>query len=383
MELEGLHSCPPPVGGNWPRAAEWHQDNLCRLAVIRHGYGNRALEVLAYGLRGLDERELHLVVPRQAMDATRARAAFLTATVHVHKAQATGIRVAEPPMTLTEATEFYRQLGEPSEPAAWQAAAWEPWLKELVDWVESRRVERVRNSERHAWHYRGRQVLSVRSFASGGYELIAGANSQTPAKDQPAPVILRMSAGEALTAKQHEEVRSAVDRAIDHRRTGKDDRHREHLLQAAIGTDPALIGMTRLRREFAAWRPKYAPSRGRAFIDFLGRDVDRIGHVIETKIGPDAQLGIQALDHWAWADAHRAELADHIDADPTEPFALDLVLGRCSRPLLHPAAAATLQAFCREVNWRCHLVTDWDTIDTPYQLLSPQAEALAPRQLPA
>ena len=383
MKLERLLSSPPPVGRSWPRSAEWNQDDACRLAVIRHGFGNRSLELLAYGLQELNGRALHLVVPHQAVRAIRARAAFLTATVHVHKAQATGIRDAEPPMTRTEATEFYRQLGEPSEPAVWQAATWEPWLKELVDWVESRRVERVRNSERHAWHYRGRQVLSVRSFASGGYELIAGANSQTPAEEQQAPVIRRTSAGEALTAKQDEEVRSAVDRAIDRRRTGEDDRHREHLLQAAIGTEPALIGMTRLRREFAAWRPKYAPSRGRAFIDFLGRDVDRIGHVIETKIGPDAQLGIQALDHWAWADAHRAELADHIDADPTEPFELDLVLGRCAGPLLHPAAAATLQAFSREVNWRCHVVSDWDTIGTPHQLLSPQAEALAPRQLPA
>ena len=383
MDLQRLLASPPPPGKNWPRAADWHQDEDGRLAVIRHGRGKRSLGLLAYGLRGLDERELHLVVPRQAVDATRARAAFLTATAYVHKAQAADIRDAEPRMTLTEATEFYRQLGEPSEPAKWQAATWEPWLKELVDWVESRRVERVRNSERHAWHYRGRQVLSVRSFAAGGYELIAGANSRTPVEDVPEPVILRTSAGGALTADKKAAVRSAVDAAIDRRRTGEDSRHREHLLQAAIGTEPALIGMTRLRREFAAWRPKYTPSRGRAFIDFLGRDVDRIGHVIETKVGSDAQLGIQALDHWAWADAHRAELAGYIDADPTKPFELDVVLGRRAEPLLHPAAAATLQALRREVNWRCHLVTDWDTIDTPHQLLTPQAEALAPRQLPA
>ena len=383
MELERLLSSPAPHGANWPKAAEWHEDASSRLAVCRPKQGAGSLGLLAYGLRRLEGRQLHLVVPQQAVTAIRARAAFLTPRVHVHRKQAKGWADAEPPMSVMEAKEFYRQLGKPVQAAAWETASWEPWLRDLVDWVDSRRVERVRNRERHAWHYRGRQVLSVRSFASGGYELIAGANSQTPAEEQQAPVIRRTSAGEALTAKQDEEVRSAVDRAIDRRRTGEDDRHREHLLQAAIGTDPALIGMTRLRREFAAWRPKYAPSRGRAFIDFLGRDVDRIGHVIETKIGPDAQLGIQALDHWAWADAHRAELADHIDADPTEPFALDLVLGRCSRPLLHPAAAATLQAFCREVNWRCHLVTDWDTIDTPHQLLSPQSEALAPRELPA
>ena len=383
MDLQRLLASPPPPGRNWPRAAEWHQDEVGRLAVIRHGHGERSLGLLAYGLRGLDERELHLVVPRRAVDATRARAAFLTATVHVHKAQAAGIRDAESRMTLTEATEFYRQLGEPSEPAEWQAATWEPWLKELVDWVESRRVERVRNSEEHAWHYRGRQVFSVRRFASGGCKLTAGANFRAPSGAHPEPFEVRLSAGQELVPDKVKRVRCAVDSAIERRRTGEDDRHREHLLQAAIGTEPSLIGMTELRREVPAWRPKYPVNGGVARIDFLGRDVDRIGHVIETKVGSDAQLGIQALDHWAWGDAHRAELAGYIDADPTGPFELDVVLGRRAEPLLHPAAAATLQAFRREVNWRCHLVSDWDTIDTPHQLLTPQAEALAPRQLPA
>jgi hypothetical protein len=196
-------------------------------------------------------------------------------------------------------------------------------------------------------------------------------------------VKLRIPAEETITPDQVAEVRSAVDRAIERRRTGDDDKHREHLLQAAIGTEPGLIGMTQLRREVAAWRPKYKPSARSRLHRLLGRDVDRIGHVIETKIAPDAQLGIQTLDHWAWANAHRTELAEHIDADPTRPFKLDIVLGRSSRPLLHPAAAATLEALRDDVDWRCHLVSDWDTIETPRQLLTPRGEALPPRELPA
>jgi hypothetical protein len=382
MELEAFLSGSSPAGGP-SSAAFWHEDDRRLVGVIRHGAGGRSLELLAFGLQGLDGRDLHLVVPWQAVNATRARAAFLTATVHIHKSQATGIGDAEPPMSVPEATRFYRRLGKPSEPAAWEAATWEPWLEDLADWVESRRVERVRNSQRHAWHYRGRQVLSVRRFANGGCELIAGANYKAPTGNQPTPVRLRIPAEQAITLDQVAEVRSAVDRAIERRRMGDDDKHREHLLQAAIGTEPALIGMTQLRREVAAWRPRHKPGPGRAFIDFFGRDVDRIGHIIETKIAPDAQLGIQTLDHWAWANAYRTELSAHLDVDPNCPFKLDIVVGRSSRPLLHPAAAATLEALRAEVDWRCHLVADWDTIQTPRQLLTPQAEALPPHHLPS
>ena len=382
MELEAFLSGTSPARGHRSSAASWHADERRLIGVSHRGSGERFLELLAFGLLGLDGRELHLVLPWQAVKATRARAAFLTATVHVHATQGRGIGGAEPPMSVTKAREFYRRLGKPSAPAAWEATAWDPWLKDLVDWVESRRVERVRNSERHAWHYRGRQVLSVRAFAEGGYELIAGANLKTPVGGQPAAVKLRLPAGGSLTPRQVVEVQGAVDRAIERRRTGADAKHREHLLQAAIGTEPALIGATHLRREVTAWRPRYEKIAGVAFIDLLGRDVDRIGHVIETKVAPDAHLGIQALDHWAWADAHRTELAEHIDPDPTRRFKLDIVLGRSNRELLHPVAAATLRALGDEVDWRCHVIDEWDTIETPRSLLTPQAEALPPRTIP-
>jgi hypothetical protein len=173
-----------------------------------------------------------------------------------------------------------------------------------------------------------------------------------------------------------------VDLAIEQRRTGADAGHRERLLQAAIGTDPSLLGLTHLHREVPVWRPGQQPRRQRGFVDFLGRDVTRTCHVVEMKRYSDPQLGIQVLDYWAWADAHRDELTALFDTDEDRPFELDLVLGRNEHPLLHPAAIATLPRFVPDIVWRCHLVTDWNTIARPGRLLTPTTEALHSRQLP-
>jgi hypothetical protein len=252
-----------------------------------------------------------------------------------------------------------------------------------VDWLESRRVERVRTQQAHAWHYRGRQVLHVRRYATdGAYAMIAGVNYNAPSGDQPVPLRLRVPETEGPTPEQLAAIERALDLAIDRRRTGTDAGHREHLLQAAIGTDPSLVGMTHLKREVPVWRPKQHPRRGRGFLDFLARDIDRTGHVIETKIGPDAQLGIQAVDYWAWTDAHRSDLANIVDADDGRPFELGIVLGRSNKPLLHPAAAATLRLLEPTISWRCYLISDWDTIARPRRLLTPQVDPLSTRVLP-
>lgn len=369
--------------GVWSRLASWHGDDRRLVAISARGHGDQAAQLLAYGLQQLDARELHLVVPRTAVNPTRARAAFLDATVHVHPAQRAGIGDAEAPMTRSEATTFYRRLGGVTPTPPWDSSTWPLWLVESVDWLESRRVERVRTQRAHAWHYRGRQVLHVqRATTDGAYSIIVGANHEAPHGGQPVPLTLCVKENESPTPEQLEAIQRALDLAIERRRTGEDAGHREHLLQAAIGTDPSLVGMTHLKREVPVWRPKQRPRRGRGFLDFLARDVDRAGHVIETKIGPDAQLGIQALDYWAWSDAHRSELAHIIDADDGRPFELAIALGRSNRPLLHPAATATLRRLDPTIGWRCHLISDWDTIARPRRLLTPQADPLPARTIP-
>ena len=383
MKLEKLRSSPPPPGRNWSRAAEWHQEDGYRLAVTRHGYGNLSLELLAYGLQELNGRELHLVIPEQAVRATRARAAFLDATVHVHRTQASGFRDAEPQMDPTEARRYFRILGGLTPPVTFDTSSWPSWLADLACSLESRGVERSQTTRSVVWRYRGRQVLAVRPASSGTLELTAGADFTIAGSDRPAPIRRTVTAATTLPTSELNELRSTINTAIHRRRSGQDPGHRERLLQATISSTPDLIGMEHVRREVPAWRPRLKPHRGRAFIDLLGRDIERTGHVIELKIRPDPQLGIQALDYWAWANARRTKLAETIGADPDRPFHLDLVLGgQAAETPLHPAAAATLQALVPEVNWRCHLISDWDTIEEPKRPLTLTAETVPPWNLP-
>ena len=383
MELRRLLASPPPPGRNWPRSAFWHQDEDGRLAVIRFGHGKRALDLLAYGLQHLDGRELHLVVPREAVAATRARAAFLDAPVHVHRTQDTGFRDAEPHMDQTEARQFFRKLGGLTPLIAFDTSSWPSWLVDVASSLESRDVDCSQTTRSVVWRYQGRQVLAVRPASSGTLALTAGADFTTSGSDRLAPVRRTVTATTQLTSPELDELRSTIDTAIERRRQGEDPGHRERLLQATISADPGLIGMTQLRREVPAWRPRLNPYRGRAYIDLLGRDIDRTGHVIEVKIRPASQLGIQALDYWAWAQARSTKLAETVGADTDRPFQLDVVLGsQAAKSPLHPAAVATLQAMVSTVRWRCHLIFDWDTTDDPARRLTPKAETLPPGQLP-
>ena len=371
----------PPVG-NRTRLADWYADDTCLVAVSRPPYGDRAIQLLPYGLQGLEGRELHLVVPPAAADPIRARAALLDLPVLVHVARPDAPTEALENWHLDEALDWYRRLGDIEPLYSWDNSSWPVWLIQLIDWLESRRVERVQTKAAYSWHYRGRQVLHLR-VGKKSHKLIVGVNYRDPKGDQPSPFCLEVLVGDDPPPGAMDAARRALDEAIERRRVAADDGHREHLLQAAIGTDPSLIGVAATFRELPAWRPKQQPRRGRGYVDFVATDIDRIGHVVETKIGPDAQLGVQVIDYWAWVEAHRTRIADQVGADPEQPFKLDVVLARSSKPLMHPAAAETLRALVAPIDWRVHVLENWDTIERPNQLLMPDAPApLRPRQLP-
>jgi hypothetical protein len=384
MELETFLSGLTPSHGRPSRAAHWLEDDGRLVAVSRHGSGDRSPELLALGLQGLDGRALHLVVPERAVSVIRARAAWLTAKVRVHQSHGRTVGPAQTAMSPSEASRFFRILGGLTPPVKFDTSSWPAWLVDLTASLECGGVERTQTTRSVVWRYRGRQVLSVRLASAGTLELTAGAAFTSSGSDRPAPLRRTVTTATTLTSAELNDIRSTIDTAIDLRRTGQDPGHRERLLQATISSNPTLIGMTHVRREVPAWRPRLRPRRGRGFIDLLGRDIERTGHVIEAKIHSDPQLGVQALDYWVWADARRLELARHIDADPDRPFHLDLVFGCSTTPLVHAAASATLEALDPElIDWRCHVVAEWDTVAQPHQLLTPRAEALPPRQLPA
>ena len=390
MELEELLSGLSRAHGRRSRASDWYEDDRRLVGVGRPKPGARSLDLLAYGLQDLDGRTLELVVPAGAVPAIRAQAAWLTARICLYRfksnpAGAVG-RVLHPPQTAlsrSEARRYFNRLGGLTPPVAFDASSWPVWLADLTSSLEGCDVERSETTRSVVWRYRGRQVLAVRPASSGALVLTAGADFTSTGSDRPAPFRRTVTAATTLTTSELDELRSTLDTTIQRRRNGDDRGHRERLLQARLSSNPGLIGLAHVRREVPAWRPKYRASRGRASIDLLGCDADRRGHVIEVKIRPEPQLGIQALDYWAWANARRAELAEAIGANPDRAFHLDLVLGgEAAESPLHPAAAATLQALVPKIKWRCHLISDWDTIEEPERQPPPRAETLPAGKLP-
>ena len=390
MELDDIIAGLEPARGRRSRAANWYEDKQRLVGVSRERPGPRSLDLLAYGLQDLDGRTLELVVPAGAATVIRAQAAWLTGSIRVYRfrkkpegAPGRAVHQAQATMSQSESRRFYSRLGGLTPPVSIDAASWPSWFTDLVSSLERSDVERWHRTRSVVWRYRGRQVLAVRPASSGTLELVAGADFTSTGSDRPAPFRQTVTAGMTMPEAERDDLRSAVHEAIERRRNGEDRGHRERLLQATISGNPALIGMAHVLREVPAWRPKYAASHGRASIDLLGCDTGRVGHVIEVKIRPDPQLGIQALDYWAWAEARRAELAETIGADPSRTFKLELVLGgKAAEGPVHPAAAAALKALAPDIDWRCHIITDWDTIGEPKRQLTPQAEAVPPRQLP-
>lgn len=376
------------------RLADWYASDDRLVGVSASAYRDRAIQLLAYGLEHADGRELQLVLPIPAVEPTLARAACLAAPMTVY-ANRRG-EVGEGPqsgMSFDEAVRWYGRLGPPRPLLPWldegsvtgSAAppTWPEWLVALVDHVEMFRVERVRRPSYRSWHYRGRQVLKVVE-AKNHVIITAGVNYQKPAAGQPAAVVEKLSKSREPSVALRASIREAVEGAVLRRHTAEDAGHAEHLLQGAIGTDPSLIGLTEVVRELPAWRPsgKKPKRAGGGFLDFVGLDVDGTLHAVETKIGPDAQLGLQALDYWLWCTAHRHEL-DRQLGGRSAGVELDVVLGHHpTKTLMHPAARATLQALHGAVPWRCHIVDGWNTLVTPLSMLVASAENLPSRTLP-
>ena len=364
--------------------ADWFRGEGRLVGVYRRGQGKDAWRLLAYGLeyrQRLGAVRLDLVLPHEAARHSAMRVALLDPQldIHLHVQDAKQQLTLIDPMELDEAIGAYRQLGGIGQrPDPDDISPLPPWLQELADWVETRRVERIRMRGYYSWHFRGRQVLRVRR-STGTWELTAGVAYKTPTGNQP--TVRTVGKDGPLSDGDTEALRAAIDDAIENRRIGKDRGHRESLLQAAIGVDPATIGLMTVDREVPAWRPQ-----GRGKIDFLGFDEDGRPHVVETKIGPDPQLGIQGLDYWAWTRAHQREFVDglvdgqgDVDAEPSIRF----VLGTSNKALLHAAAAATLEAIRPTIDWRVQVIQDWDMLDPTKHLLRPSvAERLRPRTLP-
>ncbi len=345
-----------------------------------------AWQMLAYGLEYVERHGRHrliLILPETAARVCALRAALLRpGLVEVWRyGEDDQLQMIAVP-TWREALPFFSATrpGVEFRPDPQDTAGLPGWLLELGDWVESRAVERVRIRNYWAWHYRGRAVLIVqsRSAKPAGHRVIAGVKytgTNIGRFGADTYVDFEVSAGEGPTDEQLAAVRGQVDEAIERRRVKVDAGHGEHMLQATIGREPALVGMRHVRRELAAGR---LTAGGAAYIDFLGIDDDGRLHVIETKLGhSDAQLGVQGLDYWGWATAHAEELRqklqgqghDELDADAEVTLRFVIGMKEPGR-FLHAAARATIRALHPDIPWRVQVLDNWDTLHPSHTPLS-------------
>ena len=90
-------------------------------------------------------------------------------------------------------------------------------------------------------------------------------------------------------------------------------------MQATLASQATDLGMTTLLREFPAYRGldgSRAEGRGRrGFIDFLAIDSQGRFHIVETKVGHDPRVVLQALDYAIWVRANETELRARLRAE--------------------------------------------------------------------
>jgi hypothetical protein len=335
-------------------------------------------EALAWGLALAGDLRVVLLLPEAAARPTLQRVPWVEASVEVFTFDGIDSTTATPAKISAREAVLDDVAGwGPRRAASEQALGAEQaaWVAGLVEWLNEHPYLSARHRPSYlAWHSAGRQVLKILRTRSE-IRIEAGVRYSKPTADQPTPPPPLTVHG-SLSEVQFAQARSAVEIAIARRHEGQDVGHEEHrlqhALQSAYATNSELIGLTDLRREYPAWRPGRTP----AFIDFLGVDAHGRPHVVETKLDHDLMLPVQGLDYWIWAKANpellHKELGSMIDAPPV----IDFIVGAYkTTKVLGPYALRQLETFDDSVDWRFHVVSDWQA--------DLHIESLPPRQTPA
>ncbi len=170
-----------------------------------------------------------------------------------------------------------------------------------------------------------------------------------------------------------------VTAAVENRLAGVDDGHIQHRFQARLAKMARQLGFTRMLREVPARRA----GGGTAFIDLMGVTSTGDLRAVETKLGNDDMLALQALDYWIWTTANRKRLSDDLLGGKVTQVGVDvLVASRTgTSAAVGSYTAAQLEALDPQIRWRFRVCEDWRT-ETPTVATSPSRTmpADAPRR---
>ncbi|MDT9591604.1 hypothetical protein RDV89_00900 [Nocardioides zeae] len=351
--------------------AHWFTDasDTALIAVVTPGEKVTAAdEVLAYALAWQGDRDLHLVLPDELIAVTETRVAWLQTHVQMWHYAGAGAPDAIVTPSRPELFERLRSLRH-------RASRSTSLTDEHSSWIDSIDTAGLAENNRSylSWHHEGLQVLKV-STRRGGLRVQAGVQYKTaPAGREPFDKTFNKTPTAGEIAVINAKIRLAMED-----QGSQTSQMREHKLQADLKGAASTFGLTHLWREFPAWRGLIASAPqvvGRAgYIDFLGADAQGGLHVVETKIGHDPRVVLQALDYAIWVAANddlvRTTLAanGHVIERPhskrasTAPATLHLVLGRTKGgTAFSPYLAGQIEAIAGDVDVRIHLIKDLKT----------------------
>jgi hypothetical protein len=322
--------------------AHWFEDHQhsSLAAVVTPGEKPTVIdEVLAYGLAWQHNRDLLLVVPDDMVVEAICRIGWLETEIRVFSfdGDERGVPRPVPNPGRFAILELLAEFPARTPKRAALKVGHDSWLDNIRT-LEIGLVGHDRGGYL-SWHYEGLQVLQV-SETKSGLRIRAGVQYRT---QQPGREVFDKTFICAPSPAEVAVINAKVALAIEDGGS-LTSQMREHKLQAILKGQPDVLGLTDLWREFPGWRglttSSTTPAGRPGFIDFLGVDAAGVLHVVETKIGHDPKVVLQALDYAIWVRANDTAIRTRLKAEghiiptpPAEPLSagtpapIHLVLG--------------------------------------------------------
>lgn len=283
--------------------AHWFTDreDSALVAVVMPGDKPTAGDdVLAYGLAWQQDRDLLLVLPDNMTGDTRTRIAWLGTETRLWQYDGEGDPLPVPKASRFERLGHLRDLPPRETKSIVLGGEHEEWIAPIdTDDLTPH------NRSYLSWHHDGLQVLKV-SKTKTGLRIQAGVQyggQRRPPGREPFDKVFTAPPTPCELAVINAKVQLAVE---DGGALNVD--MGEHKMQANLQSQAEDLGLTHLWREFPAWRGTGRPG----YIDFLGADDEGVLHVVETKIGHDPKVVLQALDYAVWVKANDAAIRQRL-----------------------------------------------------------------------
>jgi hypothetical protein len=335
--------------------AHWYEDvGRQRLVVVANPEeeATKGDLILAYALAWQQDRDLHLVLPGHLVAHAQARIAWVETEVRLWRYHGHLLEGPLPGLARSDVLDQLHTLHPRTLVPYKLAPEHEGWLKG-IDCTDLD----PQNRSCRSWHHHGLQVLRV-TRARGGLRVQAGVQYHDPPPD-------REPYDRVFTVPPKPKDLDAINAAIQ---VAKDDGRsltvatREHRMQAQLARQHQDLGLEKVWRGYPAYRGANPELTG--YIDFLGLDASGHLHVVETKIGHDPAVGLQALDYALWARASEEEIRADLNLPPSKqdrpiPLAIDLVLGPSDKQsAMSPYLAGQLEALAGDVKIAIWLASD-------------------------